>query len=127
MNKKTSELFQHPLGRSSALVAPLRRFYLPGRLPYKLVGYGAALLGVALISLCIGVVKRVAHIENLSLAYLLVVLWLAVRFGRGPAILASLLAFLCYDFFFVPPTGEFLAADPVQWISLFALLSTALV
>lgn len=91
------------------------------------IRYGAAVLGVAFTSLCIGLVKQVAHVENLSMAYLLIVLWLAVFFGRGPAIIASLLAFLSYDFFFVPPTGTFLSEDPVQWISLFALLTTALV
>ena len=96
-------------------------------LMHQLGGYSAAVLGVALTTLCIGLVRAVAHVENLSMAYLLVVLWLAVFFGRGPAILASLLAFLFYDFFFVPPTGTFLTEDPVQWISLFALLMTALV
>ncbi|HEU5369314.1 MAG TPA: DUF4118 domain-containing protein, partial [Ktedonobacterales bacterium] len=82
---------------------------------------------MALTTACIGLVKTTAQVENLSLAYLLIVLWLAVRFGRGPAILASLLAFLSYDFFFIPPTGTLLTDDPVQWISLFALLTTSLV
>ena len=85
------------------------------------------MVGVALTSACIGLVKTLARVENLSLAYLLIVLWLAVRFGRGPAILASLLAFLFYDFFFVPPTGTFLTDDPVQWVSLFVLLTASLV
>ncbi len=94
---------------------------------HQLGGYSAAALGVALTTFCIGLVRAIVHVENLSMAYLLVVLWLAVFFGRGPAILASLLAFLSYDFFFIPPTGTFLTEDPVQWISLFALLMTALV
>lgn len=105
----------------------VKRLQPPALLSHQLRGYSAAVLGVALTSLCIGLVKAVAHAENLSMAYLLVVLWLAVFFGRGPAILASLLAFLSYDFFFVPPTGTFLTEDPVQWISLLALLTTALV
>lgn len=112
------------LGSAGTLVNRLRN-----QAPFfnTLVSYGAALLGVAFTSLCIGLVKAVARAENLSMAYLLVVLWLAVYFGRGPAILASILAFLSYDFFFVPPTGTLLTEDPVQWISLFALLTTALV
>ncbi len=105
----------------------MKRFAVSGRLPRLLGGYGAAVLGVALTSLCIGLVKMVAHVENISLAYLLVVLWLAVCFGRGPAILASILAFLSYDFFFIPPTGELITEDPTQWISLLGLLATALV
>ncbi len=119
--------FLPPPYRSSASVAWRQRFFISGGLPSRLIGYGAAALGVALTSLCIGLVKTSIRVENLSLAYLVIVLWLAVRFGRGPAILASLLAFLSYDFFFVPPTGTFLTEDPVQWISLLALLTTALV
>lgn len=120
-------LFLHSPYRPRVVAALVQRSLAPGRRPYRLIGYGAAVFGVALTSLCIWPLKTSTHVENLSLAYLLIVLWLAVRFGRGPAILASLLAFLSYDFFFVPPTGTFLTEDPVQWISLFALLTTALV
>jgi two-component system sensor histidine kinase KdpD len=90
-------------------------------------GYSIAVLTTALTCLSIGIVKLVAPVENISLIYLVAVLWLAVRFGRGPAILASFLAFLSYDFFFVPPLGGLLPDDPAQWVSLFALLAVALV
>jgi two-component system sensor histidine kinase KdpD len=99
----------------------------PVSLPRRFMGYGAAILGVAFTSVCIGLIKTSTQVENLSLVYLLLVLWLAVRVGRGPAIFASLLAFLSYDFFFVPPAGTLVTEEPVQWISLFALLTTALV
>jgi two-component system, OmpR family, sensor histidine kinase KdpD len=89
--------------------------------------YGTAILTVALSSLCIGIVKVWAPVDNLSLVYLVAVLWLAVRLGRGPAILAAFLAFLAYDCFFVPPVGGLLPIDPTQWISLVALLAVALV
>jgi len=99
----------------------------PGGLARTLVGAVAGIIGVALVTLTIGVVTTITHVENLSLIYLLVVIWLAVSFGRGPAILASFLSFLAYDFFFVPPLHRFTVDDPAQWISLFALLATALV
>ncbi len=115
--------------------APRRRFLraiggglrLSGHQPRALIGYAAAALGVALATLCIGLVTAFFHVNNLSLIYLPVVLWLAVAFGRRPAILASFLAFLAYDFFFVPPLYRFTVDDPAQWISLLALLATALV
>ncbi len=119
--------FLHSRFRSPVDGVPVQRFFLLGNQLFRLMGYGAAVFGVALTTACIGLVKTSVHVENLSLAYLLIVLWLAVRFGRGPAILASLLAFLSYDFFFVPPAGTFLTEDPVQWISLFTLLTTSLV
>lgn len=95
--------------------------------PYVVNGYSAAVLGVAIVTACIAGLRTVLHVENLSLAYLLVVLWLAATFGRWPALLASVLAFLTYDFFFIPPLYHFTVADPTQWISLSALLITSLV
>lgn len=91
------------------------------------IGYGAAVLGVALASGLIAVANHFVRIENISLVYLLVVIWLAVIYGRGPAILASALAFLAYDYFFIPPLYLFTVSDPTEWLSLAALLLTSLV
>jgi two-component system sensor histidine kinase KdpD len=90
-------------------------------------GYIAALGGVVSASLFIGLVETQVHIRNISLVYLLVVLWLAAVYGRGPAIFASVLSFLAYDFFFIPPVHTFTVNDPAEWLSLLALLATALV
>jgi two-component system sensor histidine kinase KdpD len=98
-----------------------------GPLSHLLAGYAAAVLGVAAATLCIGIVLAFAHVENLSMVYLPVILWLAVSFGRGPAITASFLAFAAYDFFFIPPFYRLTVDDPAQWISLLALLATSLV
>ncbi len=92
-----------------------------------LSGYGYALLGVAAASLAIALVGRIAHITNISLLYLLVVLFLAAWVGRGPAILASVLSFLAYDFFFIPPLYHFTVDNPTEWLSLVALLVISLV
>jgi two-component system sensor histidine kinase KdpD len=117
-----------------AIMPPRRRSWLRYRvgsssepLSHLLIGYAAAVLGVTAASLCIGIVLAFVHVENLSLVYLPVILWLAVSFGRGPAITASFLASVAYDFFFVPPFYRLTVADPTQWISLLALLATALV
>ena len=106
-----------------------RRLRIASRIlkPYAVNGYTAAVLGVAVVTACIAAARTVLKVENLSLAYLLVVLWLAAAFGRWPAVLASVLAFLTYDYFFIPPLYHFTVADPTQWISLSALLVTALV
>ena len=92
-----------------------------------IIGYGYALLGVVAASLAIALIGRFAHISNISLLYLLVVLWLAAWVGRGPAILASVLAFLAYDFLFIPPLYRFTVDEPTEWLSLLALLVTSLV
>src|SRR5215469_2060972 len=90
-------------------------------------GYLAAVLGVLVASIFIGLIDQRVHVENISLVYLLVVLWLATSYGRGPAIAASILAFLAYDFFFIPPLHVLTVDDPSEWFSLLALLATSLV
>jgi len=84
-------------------------------------------LGVALASVIIGLIQQVVHIANISLLYLPVVLWLATAFGWGSAFLGSVLAFLAFDFFFIPPLYRLTVDDPTEWVSLFAFLITALV
>lgn len=92
-----------------------------------IIGYGYALLGVVAVTLAIALIERFAHISNISLLYLLVVLWLAAWVGRGPAVLASVLAFFAYDLFFIPPFYHVIVDDPTEWLSLLALLVTSLV
>ena len=48
---------------------------------------------------------------NLVMIYLLAVVVAAVYLGRGPAILASLLGVLAFDYFFVPPRFTFSVSD----------------
>ena len=91
------------------------------------LGYMWALVGVGAASLAIAAIESQAHIANISLVYLLVVIWLAASWGRGPAILAAFLSFLAYDLFFIPPLFHLTVDDPTQWLSLLTLLTTALV
>jgi two-component system sensor histidine kinase KdpD len=45
----------------------------------------------------------------------------AARFGRNPAIWASVAAVLAFDFFFVPPYGTFAVSD-TQYFIVFAVM-----
>ena len=96
-------------------------------IPRPVVEYGAAVASVALTTLIIGWAQSALQASNLSIVYLIAVLWLAATFGRWPAVAASVLAFLAYDFFFVPPLHGFTVDAPAEWVSLSALLATALV
>lgn len=108
--------------RVATFTATLRR-----RSTRAWVAQGAlAVAGVTAATLVIGVIQTFAHISTISLLYLPIVLWLAARYGRWPAILASLLSFLSYDFFFIEPLHQFTVGDPTEWLSLLALLATAL-
>src|SRR6266516_6813719 len=66
------------------------------------------------------------RIPNISIVYLLVVIALASTRGRYPAILASLVAFLSFDFFLVPPLYVFTINRVEEWIALFVFLVTAI-
>src|SRR3989440_6575710 len=59
--------------------------------------------------------------------YLVSVLLVAVAFGTTAAIAASVLAFLTFDWFFVPPTHQLVVADPDEVFSLALFLITAVV
>jgi two-component system sensor histidine kinase KdpD len=90
-------------------------------------GYAAAVAGVALVSVIIGLVLGWARIANVSMLYLLVVLALGTRFGSGPAVVASLLAFITFNWFFVVPAHTLTVADPDEWLALLLLLVTSVV
>src|SRR5437870_8963165 len=93
----------------------------------RFVPYGAAVGAVAITTALIGVVVGRAQIANISMLYLVTVLVVAVAFGRVAAILASVLAFLTFDWFFVPPYHQLVVADAEELFSLALFLITAVV
>jgi two-component system sensor histidine kinase KdpD len=60
------------------------------------------------------------------MAFLAAVAVVATRYGRGPAIVASLVAVLTFDFFFVPPRNTFAIADTQYAITFLVMLAIAL-
>ncbi|HEY2594253.1 MAG TPA: DUF4118 domain-containing protein, partial [Chloroflexota bacterium] len=82
---------------------------------------------VALISVIIGAIESVNQVSNISNLYVIGIAILASRRGPYPAVFASALAFLAYDWFFVPPVHEFTVADPGEYVSLLTLLVTGII
>ena len=93
----------------------------------RLVPYSIALAGVVAITFAIALVASGTNVPGLSALYLLLVLWVAARWGRGPAVAGSVAAFLLYDFFLVPPVGTFAVRGPSELFELVVLLAVALV
>lgn len=60
-----------------------------------------------------------------SLELLLIVL-IALRWGRIPATIASVVAVFCLNYLFIPPILKLTVAEPANWVSLFTFESTAL-
>jgi two-component system, OmpR family, sensor histidine kinase KdpD len=65
------------------------------------------------------------RLPNVSMVFLLAVLFAAARFGLWPALLASGLSFLAYNFFFIEPLHTFSVAEPHELLALFVLLAVA--
>ena len=93
----------------------------------RLTPYLIASGGVIAVTLAIAFVTSLANVAGLSAFYILLVLWIAARWGRGPAVAGSIAAFLLYDFFFVPPVGTFTVRGPSELFELMVLLAVALV
>jgi two-component system, OmpR family, sensor histidine kinase KdpD len=93
----------------------------------RLAPYCYALAGVALITALIGLVRSRYAVPDLSMVYLVLVLWLGARYGILPAALAGVAALLAYDFFFVPPPGTLAVRGPNELLGLVLLLAAALV
>jgi len=88
-------------------------------------GYVVAVLSVGLSTLVLKIIGSHVNAATVSLALLLNVLFIATRWGSLPALLASIVAMLCFNFFFLPPFGTFTIAATDNWIALLAFLITA--
>jgi two-component system sensor histidine kinase KdpD len=84
-----------------------------------------AALSVGLLTLLLKTVGAHVNAATVSVALLLNVLFIATRWGSLPALVASIFAMLCFNFFFLPPFGTFTIAAPDNWIALAAFLITA--
>ena len=88
-------------------------------------GYVVAALSVAAVTLVLKFLGDHVNATTVSLALLLNVLLIAIRWGSAPALVASILAMLCFNFFFLPPFSTFNIAATDNWIALIAFLVTA--
>lgn len=70
--------------------------------------------------LCAGL-TRVFDLANVVMLYLLAVVFVAIRFGRGASILASFISVASFDYFFVPPRFSFNVSDS-QYLFTFAIM-----
>jgi two-component system sensor histidine kinase KdpD len=64
---------------------------------------------------------------TVALTLLLLVLFLAARWGLRYAVATSIVATVCYNFFFLPPIGTLTISDPQNWLGIFAFLTVAVV
>jgi len=92
----------------------------------RLTRYGGASLAIACGTVLLLPFRGQINSTTVALALLLAVLSVAIAFGSKPALLASVLAMLGFNFFFLPPYHTFTIADPQNWIALTAFFITSL-
>lgn len=89
--------------------------------PIHWPGYAwATATSVALTLVCTPL-AGVLELANIVMLFLLGVVGVALRFGRGPSALAALLNVGAFDYFFVPPRLSFAVSD-VQYVLTFAIM-----
>ena len=103
-----------PFLRAADLESPERRKVKRLRYAWAAITCG----GVTLISMLLA-----PHFDrsNIVAIFILAVVLVGVRLGRGPAALAAVLSVCAFDFFFVPPRFSFAVSD-VQYLLTFCIM-----
>ena len=84
-------------------------------------GYGYASIGVLIATAVAWLMFPYFGVTNLVMVYLIAVVVVAIRWGRGPSVLASVLSVAAFDFFFVPPYFSFAVSD-IQYLLTFGVM-----
>ena len=113
--REASELSDQPILREAVRHAGDARAFL-GSLGVVAVSLGAALLLHQMLSLA-----------SVAMAFITAVLVAAVVYGLWPALFASFLSVLAYNFFFLPPLYTFTIEDPENVAALFFFAVTAVI
>ena len=66
-------------------------------------------------------------VTDVAMVFLIGVVFIASRYGRGPSVFASLLSIASFDFFFVPPRFTFAVSDVRYVLTFGVMLAAALV
>jgi len=99
-------------GREEAVAAPAPGRWRPYALSALVCGAAAAIAAP---------LHAVFELSNIVMLFLLAVVIVAVRCGRGPAVLAAFLSVGLFDFLYVPPRLSFSVSD-VQYLVTFAVM-----
>jgi two-component system sensor histidine kinase KdpD len=109
-------------GKAETPPVPVPRPRRPARTDWA--PYGQAVAVVAVATGLAWVMFPFFQLASIIMAYLLGVILVAARHGRGPSFLASLLSVLAFDFFFVPPYLTFAVSD-AEYLITFAVMLLA--
>lgn len=104
----------------------MRSHHLTRWLAPRFVGYLWAILGTLAGSLLLSSIRNLFDLPNVAFLYVLGVVMVAVRFGRGPSVAAALASAACYAFVFVPPHFSLAITEPQNLLAALIMLIVAL-
>ncbi|UIF90553.1 DUF4118 domain-containing protein [Cupriavidus sp. UYPR2.512] len=117
--ERAAELDLYLVGIDETAPPPDERRASLGRLDWR--GHGAAAAIVAVTTVLAAGLLSVFDLANVVMVFLLAVVGISIRYGRGPGALAAMLSVLAFDFFFVPPKLT-LTVNDTQYFFTFALM-----
>jgi len=88
--------------------------------------YFFAVAGIAVLTFALLLIRNEVNATTIGVAYLSLIVFTAILWGSAPALLASVLAVLGFNFFFLPPYHTFTVADPQNWVALAVFFVTSL-
>ncbi|HEY7961930.1 MAG TPA: ATP-binding protein [Solirubrobacteraceae bacterium] len=100
-------------------------FLLASDPPSRRVGAITAVAAVALCTLIVYPLKQIAPVVSLGVVYLLAVLVVSATWGAWLGALTAVLSAVAFNFFHLPPTGQFTIRDSSNWVALIAFLVAA--
>jgi len=98
--------------------------YARQNLGYRTLG---SISFISVLVLLLAPLQKFVNVTTIGFALLLGVLFIAIHMGSKPALAASVVAMLGYNFFFLPPILTLTIEDPQNWIALAAFSVTAFV
>jgi K+-sensing histidine kinase KdpD len=90
-------------------------------------GYLTGAAAVLIVTLALLPFRGRMNSTPVALSFLLAVLFTAASSGRSPALITSLAAIFCFNFFFLPPYYTLIIDDPQNWVALGVFFLTSLI
>ncbi|MGD9585237.1 MAG: DUF4118 domain-containing protein [Brachymonas sp.] len=115
------DALQVPLQREDRLPQPAAAPTYDSTSGSRWLNYPIAAAACVVVALATTPLTGILELSNIVMLFLLAVVGIALRLGRGPAVLAAFLGVALFDWFFVPPRFS-LAVSDVQYLITFAVM-----
>ncbi|MCJ8140361.1 sensor histidine kinase [Falsirhodobacter halotolerans] len=124
--RKAGDISVHVISGRGTAAGPRIPRAAADRAPFSLRPYALATFYVA-AALGLGyLLSQTLDVQNIAIVFLMAVLTSAVTAGRWPALYASGLAALVFNFFYLDPRHTFTIRDPESVVALFFFFGAAL-